>query len=528
VTDPIDSVSAPQLHWTRTNVGEAMPGVQTPLSWTVWASALEVSLREAMFAIGAFTAGERAVPADPNHRAIRIFRGRVAMNVEFLTGVGDRMPGTTGAKTAETILGSLPSELHYQPTRRRYPIVAYRLPRAFLLTPGRIERFARDTEQWYSRAIAGVTELDLAAARTRFAEANARFIRATILQTIGVMGVIQPMYDALTALITRAGVGDIGVLSGTGGAEMAVVADIWKAAHGQLEFTEAVRRHGFHGPLEGELSSRVWREDPVPLARLLSSYADRPDPTHTEEPARLADMRAELLGGLPRHERPPARLILRLAPQRILSRGIIKRSFLQCFDVARASARRAGVLLAEARWLADPEDVFYLTVDELQSVVRDVSGLVRERRLTRTAYQGTDLPAAWRGQPEPVTLEPDLAGNLNGTVIQGLGVSSGVVEGTARVVHDPAVDDVQDGEILIAPYTDPSWCSIMFISAGLVVDIGGALSHAAVVAREMGIPCVVSTSDASRRIRTGDQVRVDGGSGRVELLRRAPADASSR
>jgi pyruvate,water dikinase len=90
------------------------------------------------------------------------------------------------------------------------------------------------------------------------------------------------------------------------------------------------------------------------------------------------------------------------------------------------------------------------------------------------------------------------------------------------VVTDPSFTDVEPDEILVAPTTDPSWSSIMFISSALVVDIGGALSHAAVVAREFGIPCVVGTYDGTRVLRTGDRVRVDGTAGTVEIIERRP------
>ena len=106
-------------------------------------------------------------------------------------------------------------------------------------------------------------------------------------------------------------------------------------------------------------------------------------------------------------------------------------------------------------------------------------------------------------------------------VITGVGVSPGVVEGYARVVIDPDFDEVEPGEILVAASTDPRWASIMFISAALVVDIGGALSHAAIVARELGVPCVVNTGTGSRRIRTGDRCRVDGKTGTITILQHA-------
>jgi pyruvate,water dikinase len=107
--------------------------------------------------------------------------------------------------------------------------------------------------------------------------------------------------------------------------------------------------------------------------------------------------------------------------------------------------------------------------------------------------------------------------------LTGIGVSPGVVEGLARVITRPDFLDVQPGEVLVAPYTDPSWSSVMFISVRWLVDIGGALSHAAVVARELGVPCVVNTQRGTSVITTGDHVRVDGARGIVEIIEPAAA-----
>jgi pyruvate,water dikinase len=117
--------------------------------------------------------------------------------------------------------------------------------------------------------------------------------------------------------------------------------------------------------------------------------------------------------------------------------------------------------------------------------------------------------------------QPAHATDQAATSLRGIGASPGVVEGPVRVVHDPEDADVHDGEILVSATTDPSWAALMFISAGLIVDIGGTLSHAAVVARELGIPCVVNTKTGTRALRTGDVCRVNGSSGLVEILQRA-------
>jgi pyruvate,water dikinase len=144
---------------------------------------------------------------------------------------------------------------------------------------------------------------------------------------------------------------------------------------------------------------------------------------------------------------------------------------------------------------------------------------VAKRRERRAYYETLQIPAAWLGNPEARPREADVESTAD--LVEGVGASPGIVEGSVRVVNDPSADEIEPGEILVAPVTDPSWASVMFISSALVVDIGGALSHAAIVARELGVPCVVNTKNGSRVLRTGDLVRVDGSTGRIEILTRA-------
>src|SRR5690606_22981714 len=111
--------------------------------------------------------------------------------------------------------------------------------------------------------------------------------------------------------------------------------------------------------------------------------------------------------------------------------------------------------------------------------------------------------------------------------VHGIGASGGMVEGIVRIVHDPAFTDIEPDEVLVCVTTDPSWASALFLSSALVVDIGGMLSHAAVVAREVGVPCVIGTGNGTKALRTGDRVRVNGNEGTVEILERATAEPPS-
>jgi pyruvate,water dikinase len=103
-----------------------------------------------------------------------------------------------------------------------------------------------------------------------------------------------------------------------------------------------------------------------------------------------------------------------------------------------------------------------------------------------------------------------------------------VVEGTARViVHQDQTEDLADGDVLICHTTDPSWTSLFLVASAVVIDVGSAMSHGAIVARELGIPCVINTGHGSQVIPTGAQIRVDGSAGTVRILRHDRQPAAS-
>jgi pyruvate,water dikinase len=525
LTDPLHLPGDADTHWSTVNVGEALPGVATPLGWSIWSDVGDLMCRDLSYSIGVFDADERRQPPAGPDRIITAFYGRIAMRMEWMAQVGDRVPGTTGAVAIAGLLGEAPPTMEFAPTRRRYPVIAYRLPAAGISSTREVRRLAPVVDAWWRSEVTRLPGLDLPDSVAAFAEARDWFSRAMTAHGIALFAAITPLVNALDALVKRTGVGDVGVLSGTGGAEMTMVEDIWRASRGELTLEDLVASHGYHGPLEGEISSRVWREEPAPLAAMVGHYAARDasaSPLVRERAARakLPRMRAELLAALPAVQRPAVRGLLSLAARTVPLRGLGKASFLQALDVARAAARRVGERQAMAGRLADPEDVWYLTVDELLAgLPADAKELVAYRRERRAEYQGLRLPSFWRGIPEPEIVATEASDD--DSTLTGIAAGSGVVEGLVRVVHDPDFTDVEPGEVLVAPTTDPSWASIMFLSAALVVDIGSVLSHAAVVARELGLPCVVNTRVGTRVLRDGDLVRVDGTAGTVEILRRA-------
>jgi pyruvate,water dikinase len=308
--------------------------------------------------------------------------------------------------------------------------------------------------------------------------------------------------------------------------ETAIIADLWAASRGQLDVAEIQRRHGFHGPDEGRLDTRSWREDPAPVEAILRGYLKREiaDP-RVRERAQIARREAaatHVLAGLPAWKRPQARLAMKLASVYIPARELGKAAFLHALDGGRCGARVAARILADRGLLTDPEDVFFLTLDELTGTPdRSFLDKTAERKANHQRYLRLMLPRAWNGVPEPiVATSPGAAPSTSERVtrLQGIGVVGRTVTGRARVVDDPASVEFEDGDILVCSMTDPSWTPLFLLADALVIDTGGQMSHGAIVARELGVCCVINTVSGTRDIPEGATITVDGATGVVEIL----------
>jgi phosphohistidine swiveling domain-containing protein len=165
--------------------------------------------------------------------------------------------------------------------------------------------------------------------------------------------------------------------------------------------------------------------------------------------------------------------------------------------------------------LGDPSDVFYLSFDELLDPPADARSLVERRRAERERLRGIRLPLFFNAHWEPETESP--ARLLPGDSLTGLAASQGVARGRVRVLRS-AHDSLEPDEILVAEVTDTGWTPLFSFVAAVVTDLGGMMSHAAVVAREYGVPSVVGTREATRRLADGQTVEVDGTTGVIRAL----------
>jgi rifampicin phosphotransferase len=176
--------------------------------------------------------------------------------------------------------------------------------------------------------------------------------------------------------------------------------------------------------------------------------------------------------------------------------------------------------LVQAHVLHEKEDIFYLRLQELRDVVRTNhvdDQLVCRRKDAFRSYQALTPPRVLTSDGEVIAGAYRRDDVPTGALV-GLPVSAGVIEGRARVILDIAQADLEAGDILVTAYTDPSWTPLFVAITGLVTEVGGLMTHGAVIAREYGLPTVVSVVDATRLIPDGQRIRVHGTDGYVELL----------
>ena len=195
----------------------------------------------------------------------------------------------------------------------------------------------------------------------------------------------------------------------------------------------------------------------------------------------------------------------------------------QLLGIVRQALRQSGVELAQQGILAQADDIFFLHIDELKGLAAgyliDWRALVAERRaLYEREKLRRQVPRLLLSDGQAFYDGIKTATPTNDGVLTGMPVSPGVVEGTVHVVFDPHASQLAPGEILVCPGTDPAWTPLFMAAGGLVMEVGGLMTHGSVVAREYGIPAVVGVHEVTSRLKTGQRIRVDGSSGEVVVL----------
>jgi len=292
---------------------------------------------------------------------------------------------------------------------------------------------------------------------------------------------------------------------------------------------EFLRLYGHRGVAEIDLGLPRWSEDPTYIIGVLATYLRLDNPELAPDVqfrlgAREAGkMAADLTTRARRQGRLRGALVgFLLKRVRALAglREVPKFYAVLVLTRARELLLSVGEELARAGCLESAEDIFFVSLPEARAALagKDLRSVVRERRAVYDReVKRRHVPRILLSDgTEPSAEAHDAPGAASG-VLRGTPASGGTVTAKARVILDPGSARLEPGEILVAPSTDPGWTPLFLTAGGLVMEMGGAMSHGAVVAREYGIPAIVGVPDATERIAMGQRITVDGSSGTVAI-----------
>ena len=547
----LDAVRGPSNDiWTLGNIGEMMPGAATPLTWSVTAEAIDYGMTVLADRAGAFRLKDRTAP-----RYIQMFYNRLFINMSNMMDY----PKNVWLNKA--------SDVQFALSGKVFPgIVA--LPQAML--PRRIFNFFR---QMANTSRAGKHLMELNKLEAGFSvdlngtmlQLHENLKKAQLPLGVGFGHHLSAsaqsgtLYSAFMRIMT----GDKRLPT----AEDHHIATMLLLDIPEIESADAVKsldrfatliigekifadrfvkappaealhilghdapseisrqfrlfleRHGHRCVRESELREKTWEENPRQLIQTLQTRVRAGEAKHKEykEPGE----KRKIPDHLPLLKRAILLAIIPTARKAVARREISKACSIRMVSKVRKGYSALAVKMREAGLLDDADQVFFLTHEEIGQLLKDHNPDWRrkanKRRLILPELDKLLFEEVSFGIPEP--LEHEMVIEVSEGQLKGIPVSSGVIEGRAHIIH--SLDDAEqllDGEIMVASFTDIGWTPYFSIISGLITEIGSPLSHGAVVAREYGIPAVVGAKGARQFLKNGDLIRLDGNKGIIEKI----------
>ncbi|QSO50489.1 phosphoenolpyruvate synthase [Alicyclobacillus curvatus] len=291
-----------------------------------------------------------------------------------------------------------------------------------------------------------------------------------------------------------------------------------------------LRQYGMRCSGEIDITSTRWSEKPTTLIpTILSNVKNFEANAGTrkfehgrQEAAKKEQQLLERLRDLPHGEQKAeqTKRNIRLLRNLIGYREYPKYGMIHRYFIYKQALLKEGLQLVRSGVIHDKEDIFYLTLQELREVVRTKIldyQLIAKRKDEYTFYEKLTPPRVITSDGEIIQGRYKRE-NFPAGAIVGLPVSSGVIEGRARVIRNMADANLEDGDILVTTFTDPGWTPLFVSIKGLVTEVGGLMTHGAVIAREYGLPSVVGVENATALIKDGQRIRVNGTEGYIEIL----------
>ena len=564
--------------WTRANVGEVFPD---PVALATFDFAFqnddglqmsELGFRDAYIRIGAFEENE----FDPDNPVfLGVFGGYTYLNASLMRIFGERAPGLSAQDIDEAFFGVQPGIPAYeQHPDDPSPEAEARIGEVFgwaLTTPDlpdvleqeqRVNALRDARPDFASMGDHEIVDWIENFFNGGFRELFAQHIFITFLATVP-LGIVSAVCEAVgrptDAMKILAGLGDVesaapsmamwelgrqAVASESVSAIFAagiedLDARLRDSAESDVEnfvvaFDEFLRSYGSRGPNEWELSCPTWETNPdLALAAIDRMRVSPASAAPQDHQAQLAGDRQRLVSeiGAMLEADPEAQgqFLAGAHGASVLMPGRerTKTNCVKFIQEARMAARELGQRMVGRGVYPEITSFAMLRFSEQHQAIDNPDGwreIIEQRQGIFDIATGKQEPFVIVGESEPLSSWPDRDAVVveplqSGDSIQGFPGCPGISEGRARVIldsHDPTA--LEPGDVLIAPLTDPSWTPLFVPAAGVVVDVGAALSHAIIVSRELGIPCVVSATDATKRIPDGARIQVDGDTGVVTVL----------
>jgi pyruvate,water dikinase len=545
-----------KIVWSNANVGEALPGVATPFTWSVLSQFSDLGFRRAFGAMGC------TVPRDAE--LVGDFRGRIYINLTELSSIMSQVPWIHPSTLVRLGGGQYASELD--------EIVAERSSTGFFLRlPQTVSRYARENFRLQARI--DDFETYFSDERLRIHGIDPRLLEPSGLDRM--LGDVEHLLDEtgsilltayanlLTSVLAligllRAFAQDHGsgfyreLLSGLQNVDSArpgfVLWRIARTAREEPEVAEhirvaelseltvaglpagrtrdALRRfledYGYRGIREAEIAAPRWSEDPTLMFAALRSHLGSTtdiDGRDRELQRARQDAEDKLRKSVPFPLRPSVTKLLEVVQRFTRMREHLRGHVVEVLGMFRRVALEASRRIEAREPEAGPDAAFFLTLTEVRRVLYDenerVAIRVQRRRLEYARNQALpEPPTTFVGFP------PDDAGIASTSKrLRGLAASRGVAEGRVRILRDSSqAADFEPGEVLVVAAADTGWAPLFLAASGVVTELGGPLSHAAIILREYGVPAVVNVMNATGSLRDGDLVRLDGDAGTVEIL----------
>jgi phosphohistidine swiveling domain-containing protein len=540
------------------NVSEILPGCVTPLTYSLFVRGVEKAFRSVAESLGSMP------DVGPKPIVVGFFFHRVYLNASYFMTAADNSPGATRDTVYEELIGPPETRTPAFTWRDALPWNAFRGLRIITRFLSMQKRVGKDIAQCRARyeetrkllqekPPSALTNAELA---TRIASSD-EDLEPAILH-IRVSQFATSSFSALkdqtrklfgdtngslgSTLVT--GIGSLASANPSRGlyelaqdvlkdSSLRALFDKHQNDHTLLEELRStsfqakldafIVNYGHRGFREAEFRNPCWRQDPASVISHIRKHLEPgstpPDEIAARQAAQFERARAEAVGKLSGVKRTIFESILANARKHIAAREETKDLVLRFLDLNRLVLAEAQTRLRDV--LENPQDLYMLLDSEVAAALR--GDMSREQAMTIVRRRERDMEfssriyvpkiqngtARFMEQPEA---------RVSGAKLVGVPVSPGYVEGRARVVMNPAEATLSEGEILVAPVTDVAWTPLFLRAKGLVVEVGGPLSHGSIVAREFGIPAVTSIAGATKTIRNGDLLRVDGSQGIVVIV----------